>query len=988
MKKIIYSFVIMIAAGSLFTSCVTNTEPQGIKDIREAKANYLDALAELRKADAAVRNADAEYRKAETALKQAEAALVEAAVKAAEIAVELEDAAVQAKIAEIKAQAEIAAVKAREDLAKAQDSLERTLRNLAAQSLELSTEEQEVITHYTTAYEEYLAAQKDVRVAEKNLYDTTYNYAGDNKVAVAKAKYEQDKALAEQSKAFWEEVLADAEEMSEEQIANYEEWVSKYEGLKAENDAFKYDLAEVDKGIALNDYENKAALDSFYAAIKAKQDAITKAGGKFTFKEFKSDLPVVSFKEGSVVETFVEYAKIKTVTISDDHKKITVAKAEGEDGQKVVKNVVDSLNIIIDALNREKVVVDQIVKDTTGIAALVAKTQHDYDSIKTVLEAGIDKFGGLADKQKAYENAKKEREEKEEQYKTDTAKLFAAINTFVKDWNTIQKENGGFLQSGRLQDSLTLFNDLKAIMVARKALFGQDTNFEYYAYDSLQDSVKISVPFSEIEFSGLVKKNYKAPYAGYWQPDEWGGYLSWDQNAIAVLFDAAFGTSDYFKNKMNHFNSSPAQLKQEISVADLKKAEYTNYFENTFFKKYWVGDKNEIFVSGVTGDNKYATAYVKAKKDAEDEALTAITTAKQDYYKGIYCTFWGLEKVGSIAETGIDSLKINFTEKTYTDPKVLVTFSGENVFTPAKDKKPAEITWANVHYNDTSVALKAIETQLGQNNIKIKEKGIDYTLYAKTLAVAQFAAASVNYKENTEALAELTKIVKAVETAYNDAVSAASAGTAKADSLKVKYLGKDKKYYGNADYTVNYSSKNITKFIFKDGKGTFNLAGEQKELAEKYLTAYAKTYSELEAERAEINVTIKDNNELCDIYDAYIKALAKLDEFKGRTPEQIFEAVQGYWYGYDTKDFWGRTVHVKGVLEKLQSNIAAAVTDIKTAEGNLAKLEAGYDPTQIDIESAQDNLARAQEALEVAEAKLAAAEAAYQQVLKNHGLAE
>ena len=84
---------------------MTNTEPQGIKDIRESKANYLDALAELRKADAAVRSADAEYRKAETALKQAEAAIAEAAAKAAEIAVELEDAAVQAKIAEIKAQA-------------------------------------------------------------------------------------------------------------------------------------------------------------------------------------------------------------------------------------------------------------------------------------------------------------------------------------------------------------------------------------------------------------------------------------------------------------------------------------------------------------------------------------------------------------------------------------------------------------------------------------------------------------------------------------------------------------------------------------------------------------------------------------------------------------------------------------------------------------------------------------------------------------------
>lgn len=42
----------MIAAGSLFTSCVENTEPQGIKDLRLAKADYLDALSNLRAADA------------------------------------------------------------------------------------------------------------------------------------------------------------------------------------------------------------------------------------------------------------------------------------------------------------------------------------------------------------------------------------------------------------------------------------------------------------------------------------------------------------------------------------------------------------------------------------------------------------------------------------------------------------------------------------------------------------------------------------------------------------------------------------------------------------------------------------------------------------------------------------------------------------------------------------------------------------------------
>ena len=74
MKKIIYSLVIMIAAGSLFTSCIEQVEPEGIKNLRDAKAEYIRALkdlraadAEFRRAEAALKQADARYRDAETA---------------------------------------------------------------------------------------------------------------------------------------------------------------------------------------------------------------------------------------------------------------------------------------------------------------------------------------------------------------------------------------------------------------------------------------------------------------------------------------------------------------------------------------------------------------------------------------------------------------------------------------------------------------------------------------------------------------------------------------------------------------------------------------------------------------------------------------------------------------------------------------------------------------------------------------------------------
>ena len=60
MKKIIYSLVIMIAAGSLFTSCIKQVEPEGIRDLREAKAA-------LKLAEAAVQQATADQIKQETA---------------------------------------------------------------------------------------------------------------------------------------------------------------------------------------------------------------------------------------------------------------------------------------------------------------------------------------------------------------------------------------------------------------------------------------------------------------------------------------------------------------------------------------------------------------------------------------------------------------------------------------------------------------------------------------------------------------------------------------------------------------------------------------------------------------------------------------------------------------------------------------------------------------------------------------------------------
>ena len=65
MKKIIYSLVMLVAVGGLFTSCIDNEEPLGVKELRYAKAEYIRALKGLTDANAKVAEAEAAWKNAQ-----------------------------------------------------------------------------------------------------------------------------------------------------------------------------------------------------------------------------------------------------------------------------------------------------------------------------------------------------------------------------------------------------------------------------------------------------------------------------------------------------------------------------------------------------------------------------------------------------------------------------------------------------------------------------------------------------------------------------------------------------------------------------------------------------------------------------------------------------------------------------------------------------------------------------------------------------------
>lgn len=106
MKKIIYSLVIMIAAGSLFTSCIAQTEVDPtIKDLRTEKLKYIQKMHEYKEKEIEYMEALAKKVLAEKELIEAQKALLEQQTAEAEENAKI--AAEKAKVAEMEAKLRI-----------------------------------------------------------------------------------------------------------------------------------------------------------------------------------------------------------------------------------------------------------------------------------------------------------------------------------------------------------------------------------------------------------------------------------------------------------------------------------------------------------------------------------------------------------------------------------------------------------------------------------------------------------------------------------------------------------------------------------------------------------------------------------------------------------------------------------------------------------------------------------------------------------------
>ena len=301
MKKIIYSLVIMIAAGSLFTSCIDQVEPVGILDIRSAKADYIRALkdlraadAEFRRAEAALKQADARYRDAETAWMNAqtenqnllnelqallnEAQAMENELRAAQIADEI--ARMEMKMEEDAKQHEINMLDLEQNLQQAAEDLRVALRNIALHSQDLTNDEKlavaEAVAMYEGIFEVYqkqIVKVKEaqalvdslkewkVRFADKawNSGSHSYSYKVDIwqwNINDAKEKIAKDKELLD-------------EVPSPDEI-DMNEWNAELEAMQAEIDALTYNFNTTTVKEIAEYYVNNV-----HDGVKAFNDAVT-----------------------------------------------------------------------------------------------------------------------------------------------------------------------------------------------------------------------------------------------------------------------------------------------------------------------------------------------------------------------------------------------------------------------------------------------------------------------------------------------------------------------------------------------------------------------------------------------------------------------------------------------------------------------------------------------------------------------------------------
>ena len=167
---------------------------------------------------------------------------------------------------------------------------------------------------------------------------------------------------------------------------------------------------------------------------------------------------------------------------------------------------------------------------------------------------------------------------------------------------------------------------------------------------------------------------------------------------------------------------------------------------------------------------------------------------------------------------------------------------------------------------------------------------------------------------------------------------------------------------------ANYKAAGVkqTETGVYEWTGEWDLAGTQKELAEKYLPGYPENLAQWHTDAVKLDHDIIHLEAIInELEDAYITAAG------------IYYDETDYidFYGFNVEEYF------EDFLEYLAGEVEMYMALASIYEDALAKWNAGYDASQINLEILQHNLELAEAKLADAEIKLQVAEEHYQKVL-------
>lgn len=439
----------LVAVGGLFTSCIDNEEPLGVKELRYAKAEYIRALKSLTDANAEVAKAEAAYKLAQAEVEKAEAAKINAEITikemeaegarldnelkkiindAKKIELELENAKlaqqntaalelsqienakaleelnkkkaqIAADIAAIEDKAKVDSVKARKDLFLAEQELQSAIDSVAAYAMLLSSDESAVVLTATNAYlaaldayetalEEWVNAQADNYI---NTYDAAHLSKDKLKNDLEKAKEALQKAKDNQAKY---SALDGSAETWKAELAALEEEARLLELAKLALEADKAQL-QAPYRMCFEEFREKIdALQKEYTEKYMNATAVLDAEvelpnhNEFIMNQWKDYTS--PFVAGGILDFYTE-----------DGKLYMTLKEEYYDIEGVLYSEVEPVGLkeIIETFKREKVIVDN--EDMKKKLEDAQKAKKDADSIyfahKAILEAGLMAYKPVAD---------------------------------------------------------------------------------------------------------------------------------------------------------------------------------------------------------------------------------------------------------------------------------------------------------------------------------------------------------------------------------------------------------------------------------------------------------------------------------------------------------------------------------------------------------------------------------------------------------------